>query len=220
MLLKLLRSVFQPDPTRLIERGLALRQQGDLRGAERTLREAAGKISTQCDCRGQSRAGPARAEPGGGRRRRTRARIGARSRQRRRALQPRQPAARVRPPRRRARGITNWRRGRDRRSRRRGRSCCSRCSKSATGSAHSAKRTLCARNAATKPTAGCAQSRHWPPPISNSMPHRAKRSRPSMPPRRRAARLRCAGRRPLRPAAACASLTCRPIFATTRSASC
>ena len=44
MLLKLLRSFFQPDATPLIRRGLALRQQGALRAAERVLREAAEKF--------------------------------------------------------------------------------------------------------------------------------------------------------------------------------
>ena len=44
MLWDLLRSCFQTDPTRLIERGLALRQQGDLRGAERLLRDTARKF--------------------------------------------------------------------------------------------------------------------------------------------------------------------------------
>lgn len=44
MLLKLLRSCFRPGPDRLIKRGLALRQQGDLRGAERVLREVVEKF--------------------------------------------------------------------------------------------------------------------------------------------------------------------------------
>jgi predicted O-linked N-acetylglucosamine transferase (SPINDLY family) len=44
MLLKLLRACFQPSPSRLVERGLALRRQGDLKAAEQLLREAAGKF--------------------------------------------------------------------------------------------------------------------------------------------------------------------------------
>lgn len=41
MLLKLLRSFLQPGPARLNRRGLEIRQQGDLRGAEQALRKAA-----------------------------------------------------------------------------------------------------------------------------------------------------------------------------------
>ena len=44
MLLKLLRSCFRPRPDRQIKRGLALRQEGDLRGAERVLREVVEKF--------------------------------------------------------------------------------------------------------------------------------------------------------------------------------
>jgi predicted O-linked N-acetylglucosamine transferase (SPINDLY family) len=44
MFWKLLRSVFQPGARRLIERGLALRQQGELREAERVLRAATEKF--------------------------------------------------------------------------------------------------------------------------------------------------------------------------------
>ena len=45
MLLKLLRSFLQPGPARLNRRALDYRQQGDLRSAERVLREAAGRFS-------------------------------------------------------------------------------------------------------------------------------------------------------------------------------
>ncbi len=44
MLMKLLRACFQPGSTRLIERGLALRQQGNLRAAEGVLRDAVNKF--------------------------------------------------------------------------------------------------------------------------------------------------------------------------------
>jgi predicted O-linked N-acetylglucosamine transferase (SPINDLY family) len=44
MLLKLLRACFQPGAGRMIQRGLALRQQGDLKAAEQFLREAAAKF--------------------------------------------------------------------------------------------------------------------------------------------------------------------------------
>ncbi|MEI7680468.1 MAG: tetratricopeptide repeat protein, partial [Betaproteobacteria bacterium] len=41
MLLKILRACLQANPARLVRRGLALRQQGDLPAATKVLREAA-----------------------------------------------------------------------------------------------------------------------------------------------------------------------------------